>query len=138
MIKPRIQSKLAVVGMLALVPMSAFPQACESVIEVTPSVAEIAVGNTQQSSGENNTNSGFSKNSDFQTLPNVATNFEVGVQTQFNEIRRELLDERASFINRWLAVIGIILTFFGVVVVIAGFVGFRKFREIEEEAKTSA
>ena len=137
MIKPRIQIGLAVVAMATLVPMTAFPQANEGTKEVTSSVAEIAVDNTQQSSGENNTNSGFSKNSEFQTLPNVATNF-VGVQTQFNEIRRELLDERASSIDLWLAVIGIILTFFGVVVVIAGFMGFRKFREIEEEAKASA
>ena len=53
----------------------------------------------------------------------------------FNEIRRELLDEQASFIDRWLDVISIVLTFFGVVVVIAGIFGYRKFREIEEEAK---
>ena len=135
MIKPRIQIGLAVVAMATLVPMTAFPQASEGAKEVTSSVAEIAVGNTQRSNGENNTNSGFSKNSDFQTLPNVATNYEVGVQTQFNEIRRELLDERAFSIDLWLAVIGIVLTFFGVVVVIAGIFGYRKFREIEEEAK---
>ena len=138
LIKPRIQIGLAVVAMATLVPMTAFPQANESAREVTSSVAEISVGNTPQLSGENNTISGFSKNSDFQTLPNVATNFGVGVQTQFNEIRRELLDERASSIDLWLAVIGIVLTFFAVVVVIAGFIGFRKIREIEEEAKASA
>ena len=137
LIKPRIQIVLAVVAMATLVPMTAFPQANEGTKEVTSSVAEIAVGNTQQSSGENNTNSGFSKNSDFQTLPNVATNFEVEVQTQFNEIRRELLDDQASSIHLWLAVIGIILTFFGVVVVIAGFMGYKKFREIEAEGKAS-
>ena len=137
MIKPRIQIGLAVVAIATLVPMTAFPQAIKGPKDITSPVAETVVGNTQQSSSEDNKNSGFSKNSDFQTLPNVATNFEVRVQTRFNEIRRELLDERASFIDRWLAVIGIILTFFGVVVVIAGFLGFRKFREIEEEAKAS-
>ena len=138
MIKSRIQIKLAVVAMATLVPMTAVPLANESAVEVTSSVAEKSVGNTQQSSGEKNTNTGSSKNSDFQTLPNVATNLKVEVQTRFNEIRSELLDERALFIDRWLAVVAIVLTFFGVIVAIAGFVGFRRFREIEEEAKASA
>ena len=136
--KPRIQIGFAVVAMATLFPMTAFPQTNQGAKEATALVAEIDAANTQQSSAENNTNSGFPKNSDFQTLPNIDTNFKVEVQTRFNEIRRELLDERASFIDRWLAVIGIILTFFGVVVVIAGFLGFKKFREIEEEAKTNA
>ena len=142
MIKLRFQIGLAVIAMATLVPMTAFPQANEDVKEVTSSVAETAVVTTQHSSGENNQNSAFSKNSNFQTLPNVDTNFEVQVQTRFNKIRSELLDEQASFIDRWLNVIGIVLAFFGivlaffaVVVVIAGYFGFKKFREIEEEAK---
>ena len=138
MLKPRIQIALAVVVMATFIPLTAHPQTSESAIEVTTSVAEKSVGNTHQPSGENNTNTGFSKNSEFQVIPNVATNIETGVQTRFNEIRRELLDERALFIDRWLAVIAIVLTFFGVIVAIAGFVGFRKFREIEKEAKASA
>ena len=95
--------------MAALVPMTAFPQASESAIEVTSSVTEISVSNPQQSSGENNTNSGFSNNSEFQTLLNTVTNIEVGVETRFNEIRSELLDERASYIDLWLTVIGLFL-----------------------------
>ena len=121
--------------MATLVPMTAFPQANEDVKEVTSSVAETAVVTTQHSSGENNQNSAFSKNSNFQTSPNVDTNFEVQVQTRFNEIRRELLDEQAFFIDRWLNVISIVLTFFGVVIVIAGIFGFKIFREIQKEAK---
>ena len=138
MIKSRIQIKHVVVAMAALVPMIAFSQASESTIEVKSSVAEISVSNPQQSSGENNTNSGFSKNSEFQTLPNVATNLDVEVQTRFNEIRSELLDERASYIDLWLTVIGLFLGLFAVVVPIAGIMGFRRFREIEKEAKTIA
>ena len=137
MIKLIFQIGLAVIAMATLIPMTAIPQANEGVKEVTSSVAETAVGNTQHSSGENNQNSEFSKNSNFQTLPNVATNFEVQVQTRFNEIRRELLDEQASFIDRWLNVIAIVLTFFGVVIAIAVFIGFSRFREIEKEAKSS-
>ena len=138
LIKPRIQIGLAVVAMATLVPMTAFPQANESAKEVTSSVAGIAVGNTQQSSGENNTSSGFSKNSDFQTLPYIDENIEVEIQTRFNKIRRELLDEQALFIDRWLNVIAIVLAIFGVVIPIGGFMGFRRFREIEKEAKSSA
>ena len=138
MINPRILIGLAVVAMATLVPMTAFPQASESAVEATSSVAEISVGNAQQSSGEDNTNSGFSKNSDFQTPPNVATNYEVEIQTRFNEIRRELLDERALLIDLWLSVVAIVLTIFVVVIAIAGFMGFRRFREIEKEAKSSA
>ena len=123
--------------MAALVPMTAFPQASESAIEVTSSVTEISVSNPQQSSGENNTNSGFSNNSEFQTLLNTVTNIEVGVQTRFNEIRSELLDERASYIDLWLTVIGLFLGLFAVVVPIAGFMGYKKFREIEAEGEAS-
>ena len=137
MIKSRIQIKFAVVAMATLVSMTAFLQASESAIEVTSSDAEISVSNPQQSSGENNTNSGFSKSSDFQTLPNVATNLEVEVQTRFNEIRSELLDERASYIDLWLTVIGLFLGLFALVVPIVGFMGFKKFREIEVEGKAS-
>ena len=137
MIKSRIQIKLAFVAMATLVPITAFPQASESTIEAASSVAEISVNNPQLSSGENNTNSGFSKNSDFQTLPNVATNLEVEIQTRFNNIRSELLDERASYIDLWLTVIGLFLGLFAVVVAIVGFVGYKKFREIEAEGKAS-
>ena len=137
MIKPRIQIKLAVVGMVALIPMTAVPQATESAIEATPLVAEVAAGNMQQSGGENNMNSDFSENEDFQTLPYITANFEVEIQTRFNEIRSELLDEQALFIDRWLNVIAIILTFLGVVVAVATFVGFSRFRAIEKKANAS-
>ena len=137
MIKPRIQIGLAVVAMATFIPMPACPQASESAVEVTSSVAENSVDNTLRSSDENNTNSGFSKNSDFQTLPNVATNFEVEIQSRFNEIRSELLNEQALFIDRWLNVITIILTFLGVVVAVATFVGFSRFRAIENKANAS-
>ena len=138
MIKPRIQIKLAVIAMTALVPMTTLLQASESAIEITSSVADIATGNTQQSSDENNTNSEISENVDFQTLPYIDATIEVGIQTRFNEIRRQILDEQALFIDRWLNVIAIVLTFFGVVIAIAVFIGFSRFREIEKEAKCSA
>lgn len=54
-----------------------------------------------------------------------------------NELRRELLDARADFIDRWLAVVAIVLTFFGIIVAIIGIIGFRRFQSIEKEARES-
>ena len=52
-----------------------------------------------------------------------------------NELRGEILDKRAESIDRWLAVTAIVLTFFGIVVAVAGYIGFERFREIEKEAQ---
>ena len=58
-------------------------------------------------------------------------------QQIINELRREILDGQANTINRWLAVVAIVLTFFAVVVAIAGFLGFSNFQEIKTEARSS-
>ena len=52
-----------------------------------------------------------------------------------NDLRGEILDKRAAYIDRWLAVTAIVLTFFGIVVAVAGYIGFERFREIEKEAQ---
>ena len=62
----------------------------------------------------------------------------VELQRRFNELRRELLDDEREEVHGWLNVVGIVLTFFGIVVAIAGFLGYRRFREIEREAGRSA
>ena len=69
--------------------------------------------------------------------PAIPPATEVEIQRRFNELRRELLDERADFIDRWLAVVAIVLTFFGIVVAILGLIGFRRFQAIEREARES-
>ena len=45
------------------------------------------------------------------------------------------LDKRAESINRWLAVMAIVLTFFGIVAVVAGYISFERFRELEKETR---
>lgn len=55
-----------------------------------------------------------------------------------NELRRELLDDRADTINWWLAATAIFFTFFGIVVVLVGYLSFGRFREIEAEARQHA
>ena len=51
------------------------------------------------------------------------------------DLQHKLLDYRTDLINWWLASIAIFLTFFGVVVVLGSYLGFKTFREIEVEAR---
>lgn len=73
---------------------------------------------------------------DTQTLDNTAVAVEI--QRRFNDLRRELLDDRAAIINWWLNIILVVLGFFSVIAVFGGYFGFRRFREIEAEAKNYA
>ena len=66
-------------------------------------------------------------------VPDTAV--EIEMDRRFNEFRSKYLDDRAEYINRWLAVVAIVLTFFGVVATIAGYIGYKKFRDIESEAQ---
>ena len=59
------------------------------------------------------------------------------IQRGFNELRSEYLDDRADYIDMWLAVIAIVLTFFGLVVVVLGYFGIKKFQELEARAEKS-
>ena len=63
---------------------------------------------------------------------NPDSSSDAEIDHRFNELRRELLDDRASTINWWLAIVALVLTFFAIVVPIAGLFGFREFREIKK------
>lgn len=56
------------------------------------------------------------------------------LQQLFNDLRKEYLDTRAESINWWLTGITIVLGFFAVVIAIAGYIGFREFRRLRDEA----
>ena len=60
---------------------------------------------------------------------------EVEIQRRFNELRRELLDDRSDTVEWWLAATAIFVTLFGVGAVLLGYFGFNRLREIAEEAK---
>ena len=62
---------------------------------------------------------------------------DADINRRFNELRSELLDDRASTINWWLAIVALVLTFFAVVVAIVGVLGFKEFREIKREARAA-
>ena len=70
------------------------------------------------------------------TDPMAATT-EVEIQRRFNELRRELLDDRADTINWWLAATAIFLTLIGIVAPIAAYIGFNRLQGIEAEARVS-
>ena len=60
---------------------------------------------------------------------------DVEIQRLFNELRKEYLDDRSEYIDMWLNVIAIVLTFFAVVIAIAGFIGFTEFKRLRDEAR---
>ena len=71
--------------------------------------------------------------------PNRDTAAYVEMDRRFNELRRELLDDRAKTLDWWLATTAIFLTFLAIIIPIAAFIGgrfsFKKFNEIKEEAQ---
>lgn len=66
------------------------------------------------------------------TVPAVAM---LEIESRFNELQRQLQDDRAGYIDRWLVVITIVLGFLAFVAVVLGYIGFSRFREVEIEAK---
>ena len=72
--------------------------------------------------------------------PNRGTaSADVENERRFNELRRELLDDRAKTLDWWLAATAIFLTFLAIIIPIAAFIGgrfsFKKFNEIKDEAQ---
>ena len=62
---------------------------------------------------------------------------EVEIQRRFNELRREILDDRADSIGWWLAGIALVLAVLLLLIGVAGYLGLRKLRESEEEVRRS-
>ena len=75
-----------------------------------------------------------------QKQPTLASNedttlVDVEIDRRFNELRRELLDDRAKTIDWWLAATAIFLTLLGVSAAILGYFGFKRLDRIESEAR---
>lgn len=60
---------------------------------------------------------------------------EVEIQRRFNQLRSELLDDRAESISWWMNGVALFLTFWGIVVAVGGYIGYREFRELRDEAR---
>ena len=63
---------------------------------------------------------------------------KIELQQLFNDLRKEYLDARAESVNWWLEFMAIVLAFFGLIIVIAGYIGFREFRRLRGEAESDA
>lgn len=66
---------------------------------------------------------------------NTAPSTEVEAERRFNELRRELLDDRAKMLDWWLEATAIFLTLVGVAAAILGYFGFRRLDGIESQAR---
>ena len=67
--------------------------------------------------------------------PDAESAIDVEIDRRFNELKRELLDHRAGTIDWWLSAIGLFLAFFAIFVSIVAIWGYRKIKEIENEAR---
>ena len=119
----RVRTGLVAAVMVATVPTIAFTQPTEPALEGEPAAASVAEASANPTGEEDS----------------------LEVQSLRNELRRELLDDRGASIDRWLFVlaialttVGLVLAFFSIVAVVVGYIGFKRFQEIEAEAKNSA
>ncbi len=111
-----VRTGLVAAVMVATVPIIAFAQTTEPAIEGEPAGHNLIDTPVQ---------------SDPVAGPAIPAAVELEIQRRFSELRHELLDDRAEYIDRWLFAITIFLA-------LAGFMGFRRFREIEADASKSA
>ncbi len=114
------------VSMAVSIPAIMFAQTTESTTESKPAASDNARPVQAASGPEDNTSVETNPPAKSASLSEV----EAENQRLINELRSELLDDRADYIGRWLSVIGLVLTFFGIVVAIVGVWGFRKFQKI--------
>ena len=122
----------------ASIPIITFAQTTEPVTGKKPAATKPMVTDAGLTDGGNSIHNGESAQAPQPVRSILPAEIEVEIQNRFNELRRESLDNRANVIDWWLGVIAIVLTVFGIVIPIAGYFGYRRFQDIEAEAKTSA
>ena len=125
------------VSMAVSIPAITFAQTTESATESVPAEAQDVEVNTRPMGDEH----GMSGDTFVETDPSarsaIPAEINVGSQSRFNDLRRELLDDRAKLVDWWLAALAVVLGFFAIVAVAGGYIAFTRFREIEAEAKNS-
>ena len=114
------------VSMAMSIPAITFAQTPESATESEPAAGDNA-SPVQAASGPKDNTSVETNPPARSTIPSEV---EAENQRIINELRSELLDDRADYIDRWLIAVTIVLAFFGIL-------GFKRFREIEAEARKS-
>ena len=119
------------VSMAMSIPAITFAQTPESATESEPAAGDNASPVQAASGPEDNT----SVETNPPARSTIPSEIEVERQSRFNDLRREVLDARAKLVDWWLAATAIFLTLLGIVAVIAGYLSFKRFREIEAEAR---
>ena len=119
------------VSMAVSIPAIMFAQTTESATESVPVEAEDVEVNTRPMGDD-----AFVETAPF-ARSEIPVDINVGSQSRFNDLRRELLDDRAKLVDWWLAALAVILGFFAIVAVVGGYIAFARFREIEAEARKS-
>ena len=122
---------LVVAAMAVIVPMVTFAQTSSPATESEPAAAGHASPVQAASGPEDNT----SVETNLPARSTIPSEIEVERQSRFNDLRREVLDDRAKLVDWWLTATAIFLTLLGIVAVIAGYLSFKRFREIEAEAR---
>ena len=91
----------------------------------------------QSDSVEAQSSSDDSEQKQLTLAPNrdTASAANVEAERRFNELRRELLDDRAKTLDWWLDATAIFLTLLGLAAAILGYFGFKRLDRIESEAR---
>ena len=129
----RILIALIATAMTVAIATIAFPQTSGTATESEPA----AGGNASPVQGTSGTEDDTSVETDPPARLAIPAEVEVEIQRRFNDLRRELLDDRTKLVDWWLTATSIFLTLLGIVAVIAGYLSFKRFREIETEARKS-
>ena len=120
-ITARVRIGLVVAAMAASVPMIAFAQTSEPAIESVPTEAEAEEVNASATGDD------MSEETEPPARSAIPAEVEVEIQRHINELRREQMDDRDTYFDRLLAIVAIVIA-------VAGYFGFKQFREIKAEA----
>ena len=119
-------------GVMALsIPAITFAQATEPATESSPEIPTGAVDNALPIQDTTRPEDDTSVETGPGARASIPTKAEVEIQHHFNGLRSELLDDREKLVDWWLTATAIFLTLLGIVAVIAGYLSFERFREIE-------
>ena len=132
-----VRAGLIAAAMTVAIPMFVFAQTAESGTEQMLATGEQDLADADAAGRDDNSTTGTLVQAVTPPKPEISGEVDVEIQSRFNEIRRELLDERANTIDWWLASTAVFLTLFAIAVAVVGFMGFRRFREILKEAQES-
>ena len=113
---------LVVAAIAASLPMIAFAQTSELAIESVPTEAEAEEVNASPTGDD------MSEETEPPARSAIPAEVEVEIQRHINELRREQMDDRDTYFDRLLAIVAIVIA-------VAGYFGFKQFREIKAEAR---